>query len=88
MAALRADMGQVHRQGMVAGGWAQEDDRDAQAVVEVGGRTVMEQQKIALRIMQGFVRQHGGDVAEIRVEDGTYRWTAPDGRVAALGWVG
>jgi hypothetical protein len=48
----------------------------------------MEQQKIALRIMQGFVRQHGGDVAEIRVEDGTYRWTAPDGRVAALGWVG
>lgn len=52
-----------------------------------GGR-VSEKQYMALRIMQVFVRQHGGEVADIRIEDGAYRWAAPDGRVAVLGWDG
>ncbi|WP_287003392.1 hypothetical protein [Sphingobium sp.] len=45
-----------------------------------------DRQAAALRIMESFVRQRGGDPQNIRLEAGAYRWTAPDGRVACMGW--
>ena len=43
-------------------------------------------QKAALEVVKRFVTSKGGDPAEIVIEDGAYRWTAPDGRVAHVGW--
>lgn len=45
-----------------------------------------DRQAAALRIMESFVRQNGGDPEDITLEGVAYRWTAPDGRVACVGW--
>jgi hypothetical protein len=53
-------------------------------------------QEAARRAMERFVQQHGGAATDIRLclprpEDSpllvaAYRWTAPDGREAGIGW--
>lgn len=43
-------------------------------------------QELARRAIEGFVVLHGGDIADIWIEGQSYRWTAPDGRVACVGW--
>lgn len=48
---------------------------------------MIDRQNIARRIIARFVSDQGGNVADIRVEDGAYRWTTPDGRAASVGWV-
>ena len=45
-----------------------------------------ERQKAARRVMECFVVMQGGDPATIRFVGNAYRWTAPDGREASLGW--
>jgi hypothetical protein len=49
---------------------------------------VKPEQKAALDSMNRFVDQHGGDRADVRLDEErfAYFWTAPDGRVAAIGW--
>jgi hypothetical protein len=37
-------------------------------------------------VLESFVRRHGGNVEDIVQEGNSYRWTAPDGRVAEVGW--
>lgn len=43
-------------------------------------------QQAALKSMERFVAEHGGSAEDIRMVDNSYRWTAPDGREAAIGW--
>ncbi|WP_287003386.1 hypothetical protein [Sphingobium sp.] len=42
--------------------------------------------EMARRAIEGFVVLHGGNIADIWIEGQSYRWTAPDGRVASVGW--
>ena len=47
-----------------------------------------DRQKAARAIMERFVKLNSGDPADIRQEGNEYRWTAPDGRIAGIGWEG
>lgn len=43
-------------------------------------------QQAARQIMEQFVNEQDGNPADIRQVGNSYRWTAPDGREAGLGW--
>lgn len=43
-------------------------------------------QDAARRLIEHFVTKNGGKHRDIYREEQSYRWTAPDGRVAAIGW--
>jgi hypothetical protein len=40
----------------------------------------------ARRVIEEFVLAHGGRKLEIQCEVNGFRWVAPDGRVAWVGW--
>jgi len=46
-----------------------------------------DRQASALQAIARFVYENVGDPAIIRRVGDSYRWTAPDGREAAVGWV-
>jgi len=63
------------------------------AAVTITGPTlhtasVMTPEQMAARMaIERFVQHNDGDTDDIRTYPGAYAWTAPDGRVAQVGWV-
>jgi len=43
-------------------------------------------QQAALIAMRRFVIEQGGQTSAIYKQGNAYRWMAPDGRIASIGW--
>jgi len=43
-------------------------------------------QRAARQLIERFITEHGGNHADIRQVGNSYRWAAPDGREAGVGW--